>query len=345
MRGRSQETEIGIQKRGVMNRTLRTEAALRGKPQAEKGKKVMKNMIEKSKNGVLAQAIKSENGLAEHELPIGIKHITAAMLSALRMAAILAINAFETGKQTLRTRYAALQEAVAEARAFAMLARDNLKPTFGSVYTESWDITGYVGSLSTPYSVEELLMLMLALKNFFTANPTLEVASRNVTAAQAQAVYDALSAASGAVNNQEATLIGLKTDQDAKVDAVAKALRDLINELGTLIGSMDPRWKAFGFNLPGAEETPDTVTGVIATLIGPTAIALKWDAAARAQYYRVFKKVVGVDEEFIAVGSPADLDFTLEGLPTNATVEIQISAVNDGGESQRTASVTVVTHA
>ena len=305
----------------------------------------MKNIIDKTKNGVLAQAIKSENGLAEHELPIGIKHITAAMLSALRMAAVLAINAYETGKQTLRNRRTALQEVVAQARAFAMLARDNLKPTFGNLYSESWDITGYVGSLATPDTVEELLLLMLALKTFFTANPTLEVASRNVTAAQAEAMYEALSAASAAVNSQDAILTGLKTDQDVKLEAVAKALRDLINELGALIGSLDPRWKAFGFNLPGAEETPDAVESVTATLIGPTAIALKWDMAARAQYYRIFKKVIGVDEEFIAVGSPADLDFTLEGLPMNATVEIQISAVNDGGESQRTESVTVVTHA
>ncbi len=74
-------------------------------------------------------------------------------------------------------------------------------------------------------------------------------------------------------------------------------------------------------------------------------MALKWDAAARADYYRVFKKVLGVDEDFVAVGSPADLDFTIENLPANATVEIQISAVNTGGESQRTASVTIAMHA
>ncbi|MDB6024436.1 MAG: hypothetical protein JWM68_659, partial [Verrucomicrobiales bacterium] len=46
----------------------------------------------------------------------------------------------------------------------------------------------------------------------------------------------------------------------------------------------------------------------------------------------------------VAVGSPADLDFTLENLPAASTVEIYISAVNNGGESQLSEKVTIVTH-
>jgi hypothetical protein len=69
------------------------------------------------------------------------------------------------------------------------------------------------------------------------------------------------------------------------------------------------------------------------TLIGNTAAALKWDAAPRAEYYRVWKRVVGADEELVAVGSPADVDFTIEALPGNVEIEIAVSAVNNGGES------------
>ena len=97
-------------------------------------------------------------------------------------------------------------------------------------------------------------------------------------------------------------------------------------------------------NKPGALETPDEVENVLATLIGPTAAALKWGPTPRAQYYHVFKKVVGVDTEFILVGSPADLDFTLEGLPANSTVEIYVTAVNNGGESAISETITLVTH-
>jgi fibronectin type 3 domain-containing protein len=82
---------------------------------------------------------------------------------------------------------------------------------------------------------------------------------------------------------------------------------------------------------------------VIAVLIGPNAVAVKWTGAARAEYYRVWKKVVGVDEEFIALNSPHDLDYTIEGLPANATVQIVVTAVNNGGESAKSEVVTVTT--
>jgi len=50
--------------------------------------------------------------------------------------------------------------------------------------------------------------------------------------------------------------------------------------------------------------------------------------AARAEYYRVYKRIRGVDAEPVAVGSPTDPDFTLERLPRNAEIELSVSAVN-----------------
>ena len=71
--------------------------------------------------------------------------------------------------------------------------------------------------------------------------------------------------------------------------------------------------------------------------------AVKWDQSARAGHYRVWKKVVGVDENFISVGSPSDLDFTIENLPAGKTIQIAVSAVNNGGESLKSEVVTIVT--
>lgn len=93
----------------------------------------------------------------------------------------------------------------------------------------------------------------------------------------------------------------------------------------------------------GAKAIPAVPQNVIATLIGATSVSLKWDASARAAYYRVWKKVVGVDEEYLPVGSPGDRDFTLEGLPANAQVELLVSAVNNGGESQKSTLAVVQT--
>ena len=91
-----------------------------------------------------------------------------------------------------------------------------------------------------------------------------------------------------AVAEQEGILSGLMSTRDANADKLSKRLSDLIQELHMRMDGLDGRWLAFGLNKPGAMETPDEVEHVIATLIGPTAAALKWDAARRAQFYHVF---------------------------------------------------------
>jgi hypothetical protein len=63
----------------------------------------------------------------------------------------------------------------------------------------------------------------------------------------------------------------------------------------------------------------------------------------RAEHYRVWKRVIGVEAEFVNVDSPTDANFTLENLPAHASVEIAVSAVNNGGESDLSASITIVT--
>ncbi len=56
--------------------------------------------------------------------------------------------------------------------------------------------------------------------------------------------------------------------------------------------------------------------------------ATKWVASPRAEYYRIWMKVHGSTGDYEAVGSPANLDFTLEELPANATVNAAVLAVN-----------------
>ncbi len=147
------------------------------------------------------------------------------------------------------------------------------------------------------------------------------------------------------MQTQDGVVDGLLETRDAKADLVRKRMTDLIGELKMKLDGLDNRWGAFGFNKPDGVETPDIVEHVQVTLIGPTAAALKWNAAARAEYYHVFKRVQAIDQDYILVGSPADLDFTLENLPTNAHIDIVVSAENSGGEGQRFTAVTVTTHA
>jgi hypothetical protein len=266
-----------------------------------------------------------------------------AVLLALRAAAVTARDNYENGKPMLKGLRDVMDVARLEARTFMFLVREILKPIFGADYSELWNALGLFGSLEIPQNVDELILLLEAVVAYLTANPAAG-AARNLTAVEAQAVLDALKDARKAVIDQEDAMTNLLVIRDEKFAAVRKGLRGVFHELEDILDPLDPRWKAFGFNPPGADETPDVVTGVTAVLIGPNAVAMKWGASARAAYYRVWQRVVGVDAEPVAVGSPADIDFTLENLPAAATVEIYLSAVNTGGESALSEKVTITTH-
>ncbi|HZL77931.1 MAG TPA: hypothetical protein VFC17_03690 [Candidatus Limnocylindrales bacterium] len=62
----------------------------------------------------------------------------------------------------------------------------------------------------------------------------------------------------------------------------------------------------------------------------------------RADHYRVFKQVVGVDADFVFAGNPTDSNLTLTGLPHAAMVKICVSSVNAAGESQRSDAAQIV---
>ncbi|MFN7141370.1 MAG: fibronectin type III domain-containing protein, partial [Limisphaerales bacterium] len=93
----------------------------------------------------------------------------------------------------------------------------------------------------------------------------------------------------------------------------------------------------------GLKQAPKKPENVSVVLEGETAASVKWSPAPRAQHYRVWVKVMGVDDEAKPVGRAGDCDFTIENLPPNAEVEVSISAVNTGGESGRSDVVLVAT--
>ncbi|MDB6027923.1 MAG: hypothetical protein JWM68_4146 [Verrucomicrobiales bacterium] len=303
----------------------------------------MQNPIAKNMNGQVATAKKLAVGSALLG-PAAMPHNTEPLITAQVTAAERARQNCETGRGVLRGLRAAMETARLAGRALAMFVRDVLKPIFGTEYTQAWDVTGHVGSLEIPASVDDLIVLLNTQGLFLTANPTLEIPVRNITAAQLQIIGDALADAQAAVITQEATVGELLAARDAAFEALVTRIRGTMDECAQVLSPLDPRWKAFGLNMPGAEQTPEPVDGLMATLIGPNAGALKWNAPARAKFYHVFQRIVGVDADYVLVASPDDPDCTLEALPANASIDIQVSAVNDGGEGQRSDTVTIVTH-
>ena len=304
----------------------------------------MENDIAKSPAGLVTAAGDAANAVAVHGGGIGILQNPENKIRADIAALLLAMNTVETAKAELATRRTTVRGLVRDSRNLLTMGRDVLKPILGSEHSEAWTAVGLTDSLAIPRPAEEVQALLLAFKAYFLANPGQEVDPRDVMAIKYDEFFIGLDTSRAAVREQELVLGEATRERDAKARLLRKRLRDLIEELNMRLDPLDLRWKAFGFNMPGAQETPDIPENVVVTLINNTTAALKWNAAPRAEYYHVWKKVVGVDEELVAVGSPADLDFTIEALPANATIELAVSAVNNGGESQPSEVVRIVTH-
>ena len=297
----------------------------------------------KNMNGAITMIQQLADGVGANPA-LNMVHNTKPVLLAKRQEAVNARNNYDLSKQSLRIVRNALEQSRLKSRAMIMLGRDILKPNFGDEFNENWLMLGFDGTLTTALTVDELVLQTEAFETFFTANPTLEVASKEITAAKAQELHDELVSGRQALNDKEAEVSQLMAARDAKFEELRKRIRFTIDELSGLLDPLDPRWKSFGLNIPGAEETPDVPTGVSVVLIGPNAAATKWEPSARADYYRVWMKIHGTEGEPTAVGSPADLDFTLENLPANTQVDISVSAVNAGGESALSEAITVTTH-
>ncbi|MDB6023976.1 MAG: hypothetical protein JWM68_199 [Verrucomicrobiales bacterium] len=257
---------------------------------------------------------------------------------------LTARETLEVGKGQLSVYREVIREVAGTSRLFMGFTRDVLKPRLGGQFSEPWKLLGFEDSLTLLETPAELQIAMKTIQKYFEANPTHEVAALNITAARAGALFAELCASRGAAYNQEMVVGTLMEARDAASEKLRRRYRGFIAEATQLLGPLDQRWRAFGLNLPGAQQTPDAVEGLIVTLIGPNAAAAKWPTTARAEHYRVWRRVLNVDAEYIAIGSPVDLDFTIENLPSNAMVDIALSAVNNGGEGPLSEPVRIVTH-
>jgi hypothetical protein len=221
------------------------------------------------------------------------------------------------------------------ARAFLGKARKALTFHLGDRWSAAWLPTGFPHqSTAVPATAAERQELLARLKDFFTAHPEMELPNppQNVTTAQADALFQALSKARNDVAEKQNELGGKKAARDAAEAALRARLAHGIEELGQLLGPDDPRWHALGLNLPSDPETPEQVTGLVATATTPGTLFVDWEDARRAGHYRVLIQVVGADADFRQADRRDESDATLTGLPSGATVKVKVTAANDASE-------------
>ena len=303
----------------------------------------MQNEIKRNYAGLVTQATQAVAGLDLYAAPIGVALVTRTAMNDKLVAYITGGNTSTQKKTELRTSRAELRSSAKVAFGYLSAARDMLKPLLGRQYSPAWNEVGFVNSLEVPRSEAKMIQYLQGMVAYFTAHPEMENVPSNISAARTTAVLNALTGARNTMNNKRTTLQAAVTAREADAKELRKMVSMLLNELAMKLSPLDERWLSFGFNKPGAQSVPAIPVGLVATLVGPTALALKWDAAPRAARYRIYRKIVGVDTEMVAVETRDDLDFVMENLPTGATIQVAVSAVNDAGESQLSQVSTVVT--
>lgn len=304
------------------------------------------NVIPMGMDDLFTLAEDAADGAAAYGVAVGLKQNDEAALRATLAAARTARTAFlltQTAKQTL---YAAQKSADDNARAFIGLAGKVLGNYLGSRWSMDWAATGFPNqSTAVPGSITERQALLPSLQTYFTNHPGHENAPLNVTAAQAGTLFTALSDARSAVN---AGLVDTGQKRAAQTEAVGmlrKRLRGLIEELALLLEDDDPRWLAFGLNMPGADVTPEGPTALVLTPGPEHSVYANWDDVSNADYYRVYVETGAPGSGFVAVPTTfADSDATLGPYSPGQTIRVKVTAVSGvlEGPASDVAEITLI---
>jgi hypothetical protein len=213
----------------------------------------------------------------------------------------------------------------------------------GDDWNSAWEATGFPNqSTAVPNKQEARMNLCASLKAYFTANPTHESAPFNVTAANADAKFTALSDARDLHDAKKADVTAKTGALETASRNLRKRVRGLIDELGTLLTDDDARWHEFGLSRPSDPDTPEIVEDLVLTAMVAGTVKAEWSRAPRANRYRVFRQVLTVDENPVNVATVHDLETLLDGLPSGLTLQVYIKAANEAGEANQSEVKTIV---
>ena len=107
-------------------------------------------------------------------------------------------------------------------------------------------------------------------------------------------------------------------------------MRALIKNLEGKLAKDDPRWLAFGLNMPATSSTPGKPVSLAAHTDDTGAIVVQCDAVALATRYRWRMLLVGVQTEYQLAASTTEPLAAIADVAAGQTVQIIVQAVNGG---------------
>jgi hypothetical protein len=296
---------------------------------------IMKNPIPRSLSGLFTLCGKAADALHTHESEIGIMHNTESLVRSGLANARSANSKFQSAKAARLTAFAAQELADINATKLITVARDILKRHLGGRYSQAWDEAGFTNqSLAVPGQLSQRTELLKSLETYFTNHPSHEVAALEVTHTQAAALHAALTTAVSAANAAKGDQRGFRDERASAEETLRARVRGLVSELAQLIGEDDQRWIDFGLHVPEDESLPDAPTDLVVAGGAQGHLVAGWSDAARAERYRVYKQVVGVDNDFTLSATVGDSDADMNTFTSGAHVRVKVTALNARGESQ-----------
>jgi hypothetical protein len=231
--------------------------------------------------------------------------------------------------------------AVQLGRDFNAKAVNHLKTFLGFRWNPRWQSVGFNnGSIALP---NDPMPLLLKLRPYFIANPTHELASESITAAQANALTLAINAAFNAESTAAAARDQAREARDLSAKKLRARLVGLRSELEQLLDDDDYRWRRFGFSRPIDRRIPAVVTGLTLRPGGVSGeVIVEWQPSVGAENYRVLRQVQTVDASPLELGLLNEPMTIISGLPAGKTVIVTVSAHNEAGDSLPTSASILV---
>ena len=286
---------------------------------------------------LIGLAQKIHTGIVELGLEIPITMVTAAEVQTDLNAFIAADGNFNAARSARLAASDVFQGRMVTLYEWLLGVSNVLLTRFGTRWSSAWAQAGFINhSTGIPARVEERLGLALSLVNFFTANPTFEVPSMNLTAAQGTTLRNAALAAQGTVTTAAVDLKVCGDAREAAYETLVAAMRALIKNLEGKLTKDDPRWLAFGLNMPGTSVTPGQPVEVEVQLGEAGELVVQCEEVPLAKRYRWRTRIVGMEQAFQLAARTTEPLAVIGEVMAGQTVEIIVQAVN--GNNQGVAS-------
>ena len=292
------------------------------------------NPVEYTAPGLTRQGDNGLAGIVQAGGSVPLTLFTEAVFSPPLVAFKAKVDAYHAAEDAERNAYSELRRAVAAGRAFAANLIDVFKPLFGRTWGESWKQLGFnQPSLAIPPTYDRLREVLRATTTYLTGHTAAEVASRGVTKVIVSELYTNMTDATANVESCASDTKAKRQELDAAMTALQEVVRGLITELSLKLSPVDPRWRAFGLNIPGYPAVPPQVLNLAVSGLGVGRFGLQWDPAPRAERYQIEMRVLPEETEFTRVLTVSDTSAVLSDLAPGASVMLRVVAVNEGGAS------------